>query len=105
MATVVLQPETAAGPLFAHQLFGSTKDVALPGGAVLTLESMIERKALDSPTLMTFGLTIPTGVATGVVANWLYDKFKGRARVVRIDRTEVTLDKGGFRKYSPRGSN
>ena len=40
----------------------------------------------------------PTGIAVGVVANWLYDKLKGRATTLRIDRIEVHLDRGEIEK-------
>jgi hypothetical protein len=98
MKTVILELETPGGALFARQIFGSAKDVSLPGGAVLTLDGVMERKAFDFPSLMTFVLTIPADIMTGVVAAWLYDTLKGRARVIRIDRTEITLDKGEIQK-------
>jgi len=99
--TVVLEVEATRGVLLAHELFGSSKTgstISLPGDAVLELQDVIERRSLDVPSLVTLALTIPTGIASSLLANWIYDKFKGRAKTLRIDRAEVTFDEGEIEK-------
>jgi hypothetical protein len=100
MKTIILEIETGdRGFLVAQDLFGSAKEISLPGGAVLRLESLLERKAFDFPSLMTLALEVPAGIAVGVVSSWLYDKLKDRrVQAMRIDRTEITFDKGEIQK-------
>lgn len=71
---------------------GQQKD--LPGGAVVTWKGQIERKAIGSPTTITLLLSFGTGVASGLVASWLYDKLKGRASTLRIERTVIQINEG-----------
>ncbi len=98
-----IEVETS-GPMLAFDLFGRPSNlttgtkVSLPGGAVLELHSMREQRVLDLPTLLKLGLTAGSSVAGSLAANWLYDKLKGRARSLRIDRMEVQIEKGQIEK-------
>jgi hypothetical protein len=93
------------GPLLAFDLFGRPKTLAagtkvsVPGDAVLELREMREQRSAELPTLLTLALSVPISVASGLVANWLYDKLKGRTRSLRIDHIEVQLDKGEIQKF------
>jgi hypothetical protein len=98
MKTVIIEVETVGAALLRRELFQRSAEISLPFGAVLTLQDVIERKSRDFPSLMTLVLTVPVPIATNLVAAWLYDKFKGRARTIRIERTEITLDKGEIEK-------
>ncbi len=69
-------------------------EVKVPGNALLAFEGIIGRKAFGFPGTLEFIMTFTTGVSAGVVANWLYEKLKGRTSRIRIDRTEVQLNKG-----------
>lgn len=68
--------------------------VNIPGGAKLTLGPLVKRYAVGVPETIEAVLTFGSGVASGLVASWLYDKIKGRATRLRIDETEVEINKG-----------
>jgi len=100
---VAIEIETS-GPLLAFDLLGGPKTLSvgakasLPGGAVLRLHEMREHRAADFPTLLQLGLSFGTGAAASLAASWLYDKLKGRARALRIERMEVQIEEGQIRK-------
>ncbi len=73
---------------------GSGTKVEIPGKAILTFDGLSGKKSFGFPQTLEFLLTFTTGVSTGIVANWLYDKIKDRASKIRIDRTEVEISKG-----------
>lgn len=76
-----------------NSLTAGTK-VEVPGNAILTLNNIIVRKAFGVPTTLEFIVTFTGGVSAGIVANWLYEKIKGRASKIRIERTELQIKKG-----------
>ena len=39
-------------------------------------------------------LSFATGVSSGIIANWLYEKLKGHVSKITIERTEIRLEKG-----------
>jgi hypothetical protein len=84
----------------SYDLMGNTTSlvrgatIKVPGNAMLTYDGLIGKKAFGFPLTLEFILTVTTGVSTGLVANWLYDKIKGRASTLRINRTEVHMSKG-----------
>ncbi len=69
-----------------------------PGGGILTLERLYFRKAAGVPGTLYLVLTVGSSVGASLFANWLYDKIKGRASQVRIDRTEVELEGDKIKK-------
>jgi hypothetical protein len=73
---------------------GKTK-VQLPGGASLIWQGESFGKATGFENAILFTLEFASSVRASLVAAWLYDKLKNRkVRRLRINRTEVTLDKG-----------
>jgi predicted DNA-binding transcriptional regulator AlpA len=68
----------------------------VPGGGVLELTDMLERKALDWPSLVSLSLDVTKDIGVGLLASWLYDKLskRGNPRTIRIDRKEIVFDKG-----------
>ena len=64
--------------------------VEIPGGATLTFGRVLERRGVDIPLTIELALTFSGGVASGVVANWLWQKLASRAKKVKIDRFEMT---------------
>ena len=64
----------------------------IPGGATITSSSHTIRRMQIDPHLIEVVIEVSASVATGVVANWLYDKLKGRASRVRINRQEIVLN-------------
>lgn len=65
---------------------------AVPGDGVLVFEGAVIRKAFGIPETLEFLLKTGKEVAVGLLSAWLYDRLKGRAVRLRINRTEVQLD-------------
>jgi hypothetical protein len=81
---------------------GSGTVAAIPGEATLTLRTMLVRKGLGLPETLDLLLTFGGGVASGVVANWLYGKLKGRNVRLRIEEHEVEIDEGEIKRVITR---
>ncbi len=64
-----------------------------PEGVTLTLQKKTTRRALNSPEILTFILTISTSVATNLVSSWLYERLKGRTLTVRIGGKKVPVER------------
>ena len=79
----------------AFDLMGNPKQIgsgtvaSIPGEATVTLKSMFGRRAFGAPETLELVLGFAGGVASGVVANWLYGKLKGRNVRLRIEEHEV----------------
>ncbi len=57
------------------------------------------RKAVGFQEIANFVLTFGSGVASGVVANWLYDKLKEKkVEKLVIERTEVEIEQGEIKR-------
>jgi len=62
--------------------------------AKIRYEGSYGRKAIGFPEIVYFTLTFLSGVSASVIANWLYEKLKGKKiDKIIIDKTEVILDK------------
>ena len=72
--------------------FSAGTTVDIPGNASLTASGIIGRKAFGLTETLEFVLTFGSGVTSGLVASWLYDKLKGKAASLRIERREVQID-------------
>ena len=72
--------------------------IQIPGNASLTSSGIISRKAFAFPETLEFILTFGTGVASGMVASWLYDKLKGKATRLRIEKQEIQIDQGEIKR-------
>lgn len=68
--------------------------VDIPGDAILSFDSIMGRKAFGFPETLEFIMTFTTGVSASLVASWLYDKIKGRASRIIINRKEIQMNKG-----------
>ena len=44
------------------------------------------------------GKDVAVGAAAGLLANWLYDKTRGRAEKLRIEGIDVRIDKGEIKR-------
>ncbi len=72
----------------------SIKDsVDIPGKAKLTYNGTFICKSIGIPDTINLALTFGSGVASGVVANWIYDKLKGKTEQISINRTEIEFEK------------
>ena len=76
----------------------SGSQIKVPGGAILHFRSIIGRKAFDSSKIFEFTLSFGIGVSAGIVANWLYEKLNGRIPKIRINRSEIHINKGEIEK-------
>jgi hypothetical protein len=72
--------------------------IDLPGNAKLSYNGSLIRKSFGMPEIVNFTLTFGSGVAAGLVANWLYDKLKNKAEKITINRREIQLDKEEIKK-------
>lgn len=91
----------ADGPVVEFELMGRPKSLSegdsceLPGGGTLYRRGNEGRRAVGFRTICHFVLHLGDGVGTGIIAEYLYDKLKkGRATRLRIDRTEIQIEKG-----------
>jgi len=75
--------------------FSSPKSngVKIPGNAKLIYMRSTFRLTAGLPEIINLTLTFGSGVAAGIVANWLYGKFKGRTVKIIINKREINLDK------------
>jgi hypothetical protein len=66
----------------------------LPDGSTLLWQPGPMRKAHGLPAIFHFILVYARDVSAGVLGAYLYDKLKGKATALLIDRQEVQIDKG-----------
>ena len=81
-----------------QQAVSKEKTVNIPGNAILKAKGIAVRKAFGLPETLEFVLSFGSGVASGIVANWIFQKIKGRATAFKIDRVEVKLNKGDIER-------
>jgi hypothetical protein len=72
--------------------------VEIPGNAKLIYDGTYTRKGFGFPDTLNFTLVFGMGVASSLVATWLYDKFKGKTEKVAINRAVIELDKGEIKR-------
>lgn len=78
--------------------FSTNSEIAIPGGAKIISKGLKLKKAFGFPQTIELILSFGTGVASGLVASWIFQKLKGRTTSFRIDRTEVKINKGEIEK-------
>ena len=92
----------------SYHLLGSTTcqqgdEIIVSDEVTVTYQGTIVRKAIDFPETIELMVSIlppfSSGVAAGVLANWIYGKLKGKkiARL-RVSRKEVEFDKGQIKR-------
>ncbi len=81
---------------------GSGTTVSIPGICDVRLESLFIRKALEAPETLELILSFATGVSSGVIANWIYGKLKGRKVTLHIEEYEVEIDEDEIKKIISR---
>jgi len=81
--------------LFETRKLSRGMEKTVQKGVSIRYRGTIEQLAVDFPSIIEITIiAFATQVAAQIVANWLYDKIKGRAVKLRIERTEVEIDKG-----------
>jgi hypothetical protein len=84
--------------LFEASSLGASSQKEIPGGARLTMQPMIVRKAEGIPQVITIILSCGGTVALGVVSNYIYDKLKNHSDEhlkMTINRREVKYNNKG----------
>src|SRR6266581_3384052 len=81
--------------MLASDLMGGSDDhVSIPGGATLTYKGTTIHETINYPETITFILEYVVGpLATSIVSNYIYDKIKGRAKKLRIQKREVPIER------------
>ena len=65
---------------------------ALPEGAVITLKDDVKRRAINlPPEIITIALSLSSSLGVNLVSTWLYEKLKGRAAKLHINRKEIRV--------------
>jgi len=73
--------------------------IDLDQGVSLTYKGTYMRKALGFPEIIMLSASIPIGIAAGVLANWLWEKLRGRnITQIEMDRTTVEFEEGEIRR-------
>jgi hypothetical protein len=95
-------------PRLAVDMLGNPKEIgtgsrtSIPGNAEVTLKSLYIRRAFGLPETLELAITFGSGVAAGLVANWLFDKLKDRDVRLRIEETEIQIEQGEIRRVITR---
>ena len=73
--------------------------IELDQGVSLTYEGTCMREALGFPEIVMLSASILTGIAAGVLANWLWEKLRDRnITQIEIDRTTVEFEEGTIKR-------
>ncbi len=82
-------------------IFGSDKiengnQITIPGNATVKFINFNSPKSIVSEIPISLELLIAfgSGAVSSLIANWIYDKFKGKAKTIKINRKVVNLNKG-----------
>jgi hypothetical protein len=90
-----------------QQLVEELKEVQYPSNSNISQlpnilfrirQQTANQRSFGFPVPLEFVLTFGSGVAAGIISNWLYDKLKGRTRRICINHIEVQLDKDNIEK-------
>jgi hypothetical protein len=69
-------------------------ELTLPDGSKLTWQPGPMRKAFGLPAILHYILVYGRDVSAGALGSYFYEKLKGRATVLRVDREEIQIEKG-----------
>lgn len=100
--SIEIEIETRDGELVSDLMETSSPSIgqqkSIPGGATVTFKGEFTRKTFGFPLTIELAISIGVGVISGLIANWLNGKIKGRAATLRIDRREVQIEKGEIKR-------
>ena len=89
--------------LFETSSTNEHTEIQISSEAKLKYDGLYIRKAVGFPeilySILEFSSGATMGVAAGVVANWLYNKLRGKkiGRII-IERTEIEMDEGEIKR-------
>lgn len=72
--------------------------ITTPGDGTIVLRETYMRKAFGARETIILLLDAGKDLGIALFASWLYDKLKGRAQKLRINRVEVEIEEGAIRK-------
>ena len=78
---------------------GENDEIKISNHAKLIYKGYLFQKGIGIPDIHLFILSFSSGVAGGVIANWVYDKLRGK-KVERLvfERTEVEVERGEIKR-------
>jgi hypothetical protein len=84
-------------PFEAFRALVKLRGTDIPGPAATTVryEGMLEFRGADIPPVLQFLMDTGSGAVATVIAAWIIDRFRGRAKKVTINRREINLDDEG----------
>ena len=86
--------------LFEKESINIGDEISIPGDATLRYENSLSRRnvlPIDS-SVLELTLSFGSGVASSLVASWIYSKLRNDIRSIRIERKIVEVDKNEIRK-------
>ncbi|MDO9230280.1 MAG: hypothetical protein Q7U03_12015 [Syntrophales bacterium] len=83
--------------IFDRQEISINDSMKIDDNSLLTLAHIENTKGISvSPGVIEFVLSFSSGVASGLVANWLWNRFNKKADKITINDTDIIMDKDGF---------
>jgi len=87
-------------------LLGTTSSLSIgdkseipKGNAILTYKGSYIQKGFGIPEIAKFSIEFGSGVAIGIISNWLYNKLKGKdIKRLIIEKREITVERNEIRK-------
>jgi hypothetical protein len=71
------------------------REIPSPEGVTVRFTGALQYRSVDVAPLLTFLLAVAAGVPSSVSAQWIVDRFRGRAERVTINRRIIDLDDDG----------
>jgi len=85
--------------LFETSSTNEHTEIQISSEAKLKYHGLYVRKAAGFPEILYSILEYSSGVATGIIANWLYNKLKGKKiEKLMIEKTEVEIEEGEIKR-------
>lgn len=82
--------------IFGKNVVTRNEEIKIPNSEAIIKYIHYPSKGFNET--ITLVLTFGGGIITSIVANWIYDKLKGRASEITIDRTLIKIDKNQIKK-------
>ena len=89
--------EIEASPVLGYVIFRNESSIEIPGPATLRSEGTgRERRGLDEAVTTVFMWTLSVGgaAAVGEAVKWLFGRWRGQVKRIRINEKEVEFEEG-----------
>lgn len=89
--------QTVLASLFGQGSVAAGEEIQIAEDVRLRYLGRVHREGAlpGMPEILQFGLSFTAGVASSLVANWLYARLKGKRSVVYVERSKITIDAPG----------